>query len=140
MSKEKILIIEDEMDLLALIDFGLTSRGFATECALDGRDGMEKIGSFNPDVIILDLMLPAVNGWQICEELKKRKKEIPVIMLTAKSMPEDRVRGLEAGAADYMTKPFSMKELVMRIDGLLEKKGDGKAVRDFGRNGSITVL
>jgi two-component system, sensor histidine kinase and response regulator len=122
MSKERILIIEDEMDLLDLIDFNLTRRGFVTQCAIDGRDGLEKIGTFDPEVIILDLMLPEVNGWEICAELKKRKIDIPVVMLTAKSMPEDKVRGLEAGAADYMTKPFSMKELIIRVDKLLEKK------------------
>ncbi len=122
MNRERVLIIEDEMDLLDLIDFNLTRRGFVTECALDGRDALEKIGSFNPEVIILDLMLPGVDGWEICAELKKLKKELPVIMVTAKSMPEDKVRGLEAGAADYMTKPFSMKELVIRIDKILEKK------------------
>ncbi len=122
MNKERVLIIEDEMDLLDLIDFNLTRRGFVTASALDGVEGMGKIDSFNPDIIILDLMLPGMDGWEICAELKKRKKEIPVIMVTAKCMPEDKVRGLEAGAADYIAKPFNIKELVIRIDKLLEKK------------------
>ncbi len=127
MSREKVLIIEDEIDLLDLIHFGLTRSGYVTEGALDGNEGMEKIVSFNPDVIILDLMLPGVDGWEICEELKRRNKEMPVMMLTAKAMPEDKVRGLEAGAADYMTKPFEVKELLIRIDKLLEKKRNKEA-------------
>ncbi len=122
MNKERVLIIEDELDLLDLIDYNLTRKGFITEGALDGVEGMEKIGSFNPDIIILDLMLPGMDGWEICNLLKERKKEIPVIMFTAKCMPEDKVRGLEAGAADYIAKPFNIKELVIRIDKLLEKK------------------
>jgi len=122
MSNEKILIIEDEIDLLDIIDFNLTRRGFVTEGALDGKEGMEKIASFNPGLIILDLMLPGIDGWEICAGLRKKENRVPVIMLTAKSMPEDKVRGMEAGADYYITKPFNMKELVIRIDGLLEKK------------------
>ncbi len=142
MSKGKVLIIEDEIDLLDLIDFNLTRREFVTACALDGKDGMDKIGSFDPDIIILDLMLPGVDGWEICAEIKRMKKEIPVIMLTAKSMPDDRVRGFEAGAADYVTKPFSMKDLVTRIDMLLEKKerGRGWGCPDFSGKQALTEV
>ncbi len=122
MRKEKVLIVEDELDLLDLVDFNLTRKGFVTAGALDGAEAMEKIESFGPDLVVLDLMLPKVDGWEICRDLKSRNKDIPVIMLTAKSMPEDKVKGLECGADDYITKPFNIKELVIRIDNLLEKK------------------
>ncbi|MBI5468252.1 MAG: response regulator [Deltaproteobacteria bacterium] len=122
MRKEKVLIVEDELDLLDLVDFNLTRKGFVTAGALDGAEAMEKIESFGPDLVVLDLMLPKVDGWEICRGLKSRNKDIPVIMLTAKSMPEDKVKGLECGADDYITKPFNIKELVMKIESRLEKK------------------
>ena len=121
MSKGKVLIVEDEMDLLDLLDFNLTRNGFVTSGALDGLDAMAKVDSFDPDIVVLDLMLPKRSGWDICKAIKERGKSIPVIMTTAKCMPEDRVTGFEAGADDYMTKPFDVKELVIRINGLLGK-------------------
>ncbi|MBI5827591.1 MAG: response regulator [Deltaproteobacteria bacterium] len=124
MKKEKVLIVEDEMDLLDLVDFNLTRKGFVTAGALDGLEAMEKLDSFNPDIMVLDLMLPKLDGWEICRRLRRGKRNIPVIMLTAKCMPEDKVKGLEAGANDYVTKPFNIKELIIRIENLLEKKRD----------------
>ncbi len=124
MKKEKVLIVEDEMDLLDLVDFNLTRKGFVTAGALDGLEAMEKLDSFKPDIMVLDLMLPKLDGWEICRRLRRGKRDIPVIMLTAKCMPEDRVKGLEAGANDYVTKPFNIKELIIRIENLLEKKRD----------------
>ncbi|MEK7773272.1 MAG: response regulator, partial [Deltaproteobacteria bacterium] len=124
MKKEKVLIVEDELDLLDLVDFNLTRKGFVTAGALDGLEAMEKIESFNPDIMVLDLMLPKLDGWEVCRRLRREKRNIPVIMLTAKCMPDDKVKGLEAGADDYVTKPFNIKELVIRIENLLEKKRD----------------
>lgn len=129
MKREKVLIVEDEMDLLDLIDFNLTRRGFVTACALDGLSGMELIESFNPDIVVLDLMLPKLDGWEICRQIKDGKKDIPVIMLTAKCMPEDKVRGYEAGSDGYITKPFSVRELVTRVEFLLKMKHDKYAQR-----------
>lgn len=122
MKKEKVLIVEDEMDLLDLVDFNLTRKGFLTAGALDGIEALEKVDSFDPDLVILDLMLPKIDGWEICKALKQKGKDIPVIMLTAKCMPEDKVKGFESGADDYITKPFNVKELIIRIENLLEKK------------------
>lgn len=122
MKKERVLIVEDELDLLDLVDFNLTRKGYITAGALDGLTAMEKIESFRPDLVVLDLMLPNIDGWEICRHLKLNKNGVPVIMLTAKCMPEDKVRGLECGADDYMTKPFNVKELLIRIENLLEKK------------------
>ncbi|OGP15678.1 MAG: hypothetical protein A2052_07385 [Deltaproteobacteria bacterium GWA2_54_12] len=122
MKKEKILIIEDELDLLDLLDFNLTRKGFVTAGALDGSEGLAKAEAFRPDLVILDLMLPGLDGWEVCRRLKEKRKDIKVLMLTAKCMPEDKVKGLETGADDYMTKPFSVKELVIRAEKLLAEK------------------
>ncbi|MBI2400373.1 MAG: response regulator [Deltaproteobacteria bacterium] len=122
MKKEKVLIIEDELDLLDLLDFNLTRKGFITAGALDGSEGLSKAESFRPDLVILDLMLPGLDGWEVCRRLKQKRKDIKVLMLTAKCMPEDKVKGLETGADDYMTKPFSVKELVIRVEKLLTEK------------------
>lgn len=117
--KRKVLIVEDDMDILDLIAFNLSRHGFATEAALDGSNGLEKTLEFEPDLVILDLMLPGVDGWELCRRLKDSMKDIKVLMLSAKSMDEDRARGLEAGADDYMTKPFVVKELLARTRSLL---------------------
>lgn len=127
--KKRILIVEDELDLLDLIDFNLTRKGFVTVGSLDGLDAMQKLDTFGPDLIVLDLMLPNLNGWEVCKAIKARNRGIPVIMLTAKSMPEDKVMGFEAGADDYITKPFNIKELVIRINNLLEKKTQSELSR-----------
>ncbi|HXI10576.1 MAG TPA: response regulator [Thermodesulfobacteriota bacterium] len=128
MRKEKVLIVEDEMDLLDLVDFNLTREGFVTAGALDGSEALEKIESFAPDLVVLDLMLPKMDGWKICEGIKSRNRDVAVIMLTAKSMPEDKVKGLECGADDYITKPFNIRELVLKIESHLENKR-GKDLR-----------
>lgn len=122
MKKEKILIIEDELDLLDLVDFNLTRQNFITSGALDGSEGLKKAEDFNPDLVVLDLMLPGMDGWEVCRRLKEKSRDTKVLMLTAKCMPEDKVKGLETGADDYMTKPFSVKELVMRVEKLLALK------------------
>lgn len=127
--KNRILIVEDEIDLLDLIDFNLTRKGFITAGSLDGRDAIQKLDAFSPDLVVLDLMLPEVNGWEVCKAIKARNSEIPVIMLTAKCMPEDKVIGFETGADDYITKPFEIKELVIRINNLIEKKTQSELSR-----------
>lgn len=122
MKKERVLIIEDEMDLLDLIDFNLTRKGFISSGSLDGREGLTMAESFRPDLVVLDLMLPNIDGWEVCRRLKERRRDVKVLMLTAKCMPEDKVKGLETGADDYMTKPFSVKELLIRVEKLLAEK------------------
>ena len=126
MKRERILIVEDELDILDLIDFNLTRKGYITSSSLDGLDAMSKIEDFKPGMIILDLMLPNMDGWKICEYLRERKRDVKVIMLTAKAMPEDRMAGFEIGADDYMTKPFNVKELTIRVERLL-KRNEGAA-------------
>ena len=122
MKKEKVLIIEDELDLLDLVDYNLTRKGFVTSGALDGSEGLKRVEDFHPDLVILDLMLPGLDGWEVCRRIKEKNREVKVLMLTAKCMPEDKVKGLETGADDYMTKPFSVKELIIRAESLLASK------------------
>lgn len=118
-----ILIIEDERDLLDLIAFNLEREGYRVETALDGTTGLETARRSLPDLIILDLMLPGMLGTEICKILKKTEKtaRIPVIMLTAKGEEIDRVVGFEVGADDYVVKPFSNRELMLRIKAVLRR-------------------
>lgn len=120
---QKILIIEDEVDIAELIGFNLQRNQFEVQMAHDGLDGLNKAFSYEPDLIVLDLMLPSLNGIELNKELKRdpRTRDIPVIMLTAKAQTEDRINGLETGADDYLTKPFSPKELVLRTQAVLKR-------------------
>lgn len=136
MKKERVLIIEDEMDLLDLLDFNLTRKDFMTSCALDGAEGLARAQDFRPALVILDLMLPGIDGWEVCRRLKEQRRDTKVLLLTAKCMPEDKVKGLETGADDYMTKPFSVKELVIRVEKLLMEKKE----KECNGNGFTTTI
>lgn len=122
----RILIIEDEQDIADLIGFNLQRAGFETLKAHDGIVGTETAMRERPDLIVLDLMLPGRDGYAVFRELRRdaRTATIPVIMLTARAQTEDRIQGLEAGADDYLTKPFSPKELLLRVQAIL-KRSDG---------------
>jgi len=118
-----VLIIEDENDLAELVSFNLEKEGYRTITALDGASGLEAARSQQPDLILLDLMLPGMMGMEVCKILKKSEKtaHIPVIMLTAKGEEIDRVVGFEVGADDYVVKPFSTRELLLRIKAVLRR-------------------
>lgn len=120
---QSILIIEDEIDIADLVSFNLQRNGFDTKQAHDGITGLEQAFATQPDLILLDLMLPGMDGLNVHKRLRRdaRTRDIPVIMLTAKSQTEDRIKGLENGADDYLTKPFSPKELVLRVQALLKR-------------------
>jgi two-component system phosphate regulon response regulator PhoB len=120
---EKILIVDDEVDLLRMVDFNLRSAGFSTVQAQNGRDAMRIARTELPDLILLDLMLPDIMGTEVCRALKAdaATREIPVIMVTAKGEEIDRVVGFEIGADDYVTKPFSPRELVLRVRSILKR-------------------
>jgi len=127
--KEKILIVEDEKDIVKMLDYNLKKEGFRTISAYDGEDALDLASREHPDLIILDLMLPGMDGLEVCRELKRESNtaSIPIIMLTAKSQESDKVVGLELGADDYITKPFSPRELVARIKAVLRRvKEKGK--------------
>lgn len=131
MKRERILIVEDEIDLLNVIDFNFTRRGYISAGSLDGIDAMKKLQSFKPGLIILDLMLPEMDGWKICRHIRQQKLNCQILMLTAKAMPEDRLKGFEIGADDYLTKPFHMEELMMRAEKLLVKRRERGAFNRY---------
>lgn len=120
MIKQKILIVDDEVSIQELIRFNLEQAGFETEVAGDGIAAIEMFESYRPDLIVLDLMLPGKDGYDVCKEIR-RTSNVPIIMLTAKETELERVLGLELGADDYITKPFSPLELVARIKAVLRR-------------------
>jgi two-component system phosphate regulon response regulator PhoB len=121
---KSILIIEDEKDIVNLIEYHLKQSGFSVISALDGPTGLERARKKTPNLIILDLMLPGMDGKDICRSLKSNPltQSIPILMLTAKAEETDRLIGFELGADDYVTKPFSPKELVLRVKAILRRK------------------
>lgn len=114
MSTKKVLIIEDEKSIADIIRFNLVKEGFETDTAYEGRTGLEKALSIKPDLILLDVMLPEMDGFQVCKKVRETST-VPIVMLTAKEEEVDKVLGLELGADDYITKPFGMRELIARI-------------------------
>lgn len=116
----KILIVDDEKNIVELTKLYLERDGFSTVCAYDGDEAISLFEKESPELIILDIMLPKKDGWQVCKEIRKTSKT-PIIMLTAKSDTFDKVLGLELGADDYMTKPFEPKELVARVKAVLRR-------------------
>ncbi len=128
MSYGKVLVVDDEEHIVELIKFNLENNGYDVITAFDGKQALEKAKEEMPDLIILDLMLPIIDGIDVCKKIKNNDgtENIPIIMLTAKSEEADKVIGLEIGADDYMTKPFSVRELMARIKAVLRRSGDIK--------------
>ena len=124
--KEKILIVDDEKDIVRMLNYNLKKEGYRTVEAYDGEVALDLAAREHPDLIILDLMLPGVDGLEVCKLLKKESKTsaIPIIMLTAKTQETDKVVGLELGADDYVSKPFSPKELIARVKAVLRRSGE----------------
>ena len=123
--KEKILIIEDEEDLVKGLRINLVDEGYEVDYALNGKEGLVKAMDDKPDLILLDIMLPGMNGLEICKELRQNKMDIPILMLTAKGEEIDKVVGLEIGADDYISKPFSIRELLARVKAHLRRENRG---------------
>jgi DNA-binding response OmpR family regulator len=123
--KKSVLVVEDEEDILALLHFNLIKAGYNADCASHGEEALKVVAAKKPDLILLDLMLPGIDGLEICRRLRsdEASSEIPIIMLTARGEEEDIVRGLELGADDYVTKPFSLKVLLARVQTVLRRKG-----------------
>ena len=118
--KQKILIVDDDENIAELISLYLTKECFETKIVYDGESALEQVNIFKPDLILLDLMLPGIDGYQVCREIRKTNN-IPIIMLSAKGETFDKVLGLELGADDYMIKPFETKELVARVKAVLRR-------------------
>ena len=138
--KKKVLIIEDEEDLIKGLKLNLIDEGYEVDSALNGVEGLLKVIQETPDLIILDIMLPDKDGLEVCRELRQKNISIPIIMLTAKGEEIDKVVGLEIGADDYITKPFSVRELLARIKAQLRRaERDEKAVPQIYSFGDIEI-
>lgn len=123
MEKKKILVVDDEPDVTELVAYNLKAKGFHVETLNDATASISKARNYHPDLIILDIMMPHLSGIQICRILRNDNKlaRIPIIFLTAKAEPQDRIEGLESGADDYLSKPFSPKELILRVESILRR-------------------
>jgi len=139
--KEKILIVDDEKDIVKMLDYNLKKDGFRTVAAYDGDEALDMAHREHPDLIVLDLMLPGKDGLEVCKALKSERKTAgtPIIMLTAKSREADKVVGLELGADDYMTKPFSPRELIARIRAVLRRSKEKEKLPEILAIGDLTL-
>lgn len=142
-AKPKILIIEDEEDIRLLLSYNLEQKGFNVIAASTGEEGFEKTLSEKPDLILLDWMLPGAQGIDICQQIRQNAPSLtaktPIIMLTAKSQEENKIKALSTGADDYLTKPFSIKELIARIEALLRRSHDFQQRKDIITCGDIKI-
>jgi DNA-binding response OmpR family regulator len=139
--KQKILVVDDEPEAVDLVEFNLKQAGFDVVTAADGDEALKKAKAHLPALVVLDLMLPEIDGLEVCKLLRRdpATAKMPVLMLTAKAAEIDRVLGLELGADDYVTKPFSPRELVLRIKKLLERGQSKAEARDSMRFGELLI-
>lgn len=140
MANTRVLVVEDEEALTTLLEYNLGKEDFDVQIAADGEEALMRIDEGQPDIVILDWMLPKISGIEVCRRLRSKPetRNIPVIMLTARSEEADRIRGLETGADDYLTKPFSMNELVARLRAVLRRIRPG-LVQDEVHHGDIRL-
>lgn len=137
--QETVLIVEDDPTLRLGLQKTLRSAGFRVEVARTGSEGLDLALAVRPDLVLLDVMLPGMNGFEICEELRKHDEDVPILMVTAKGEEQDKVRGLRLGADDYIVKPFGVSELLARVDAALRRRRRGEAERTVVRFGEVTV-
>ncbi|MCF6460018.1 response regulator transcription factor [Clostridium sp. Cult3] len=130
----KILVVDDEPSIVELLKYNLENSGYEIKEAYDGVEALNMVSEERFDLIILDLMLPKIDGIEVCKRLKREDSHIPIIMLTAKSSEADKVLGLNIGADDYITKPFSIKELIARVNALLRRIGETEK-----QNGGVII-
>ncbi|QDP40835.1 response regulator transcription factor [Radiobacillus deserti] len=138
---QKVLIVDDEESIVTLLKYNVELAGFQTEVAYTGREGLDKALHESFDLIILDLMLPELDGTEVCKQLRQNKVDTPILMLTAKDDEFDKVLGLELGADDYLTKPFSTKEVVARIKAILRRTNNrhSDGVQSVIKIGQLTI-
>ncbi|MFH1036004.1 MAG: response regulator transcription factor [Pseudomonadota bacterium] len=141
MSKPVVLVVEDERDILDLVDFHLRQAGYQVLKAPDGLQGLRLAQEQRPDLLVLDLMLPGLDGKELCRRLKQSEatRAIPVLMLTALASETDRIIGFEIGADDYLTKPFSPRELVLRVQAILRRLGEPESGQPLLRLGGLSI-
>lgn len=123
---QRILVVDDESSISELLSIALRYEGFEVQTAPDGETALEKWTEFRPDLILLDVMMPGLDGFEVAKRLGERRNEAPIIFLTARDTTEDKIRGLTIGGDDYMTKPFSIEELVARVRAILRRVGKGE--------------
>jgi len=133
-----ILVVDDEPNIQELVKLYLEKEGYRVELAADGRDAISKLEPFKPALVVLDLMLPDIDGFELCREMRKRG-EVPVLMLTARKEDIDKILGLEMGADDYMTKPFNPRELVARIKAILRRYSAGQKTGSVIEAGNLHI-
>ncbi|WP_449537220.1 winged helix-turn-helix domain-containing protein [Ferdinandcohnia sp. Marseille-Q9671] len=138
---KKVLVVDDEQSIITLLQYNLQQAGYEVITALDGEEGLQKAIDESPQIIVLDLMLPKLDGIEVCKQLRQSKVDIPILMLTAKDDEFDKVLGLELGADDYMTKPFSPREVVARVKAILRRtsKSEGTEVEDNHKVDQIVI-
>jgi two-component system OmpR family response regulator len=134
----RVLIVEDEKKIVGALKRGLEAEGFAVDVALNGTDGLWMATENGYDVIVLDIMLPGMNGFKVCENLREARDWTPILMLTAKDGEYDQAEALDTGADDYLTKPFSPAELVARVKAVL-RRVDGAAPPEVVQAGRVTI-
>ncbi|MFO7984644.1 MAG: hybrid sensor histidine kinase/response regulator [Desulfatiglandaceae bacterium] len=126
MSDKRILVVEDDEDLVHMLVYNLSKRGYHPMSALDGLKAFDRIEAERPDLILLDILLPGMDGWQICQAVRNHEEEgiseIPIIILSALGSPQEKLKGIETGADDYIPKPFSIKEVLLKVDRLIERE------------------
>ncbi len=130
MASEKIMVVDDDKNICELLRLYLEKEGYNVILCNDGQEAVVKFNALNPDMMLLDIMLPSLDGWQVCREIRK-KSNVPIIMLTAKGETFDKVLGLELGADDYVTKPFDTKEVVARIKAVLRRMSQSSQVEEI---------
>ncbi|EWG12318.1 response regulator YycF [Cytobacillus firmus] len=135
---KKILVVDDEKPIADILQFNLKKEGYEVVCAYDGNDALEKVEEIKPDLILLDIMLPQRDGIEVCREVRK-KYDMPIIMLTAKDSEIDKVLGLELGADDYVTKPFSTRELIARVKANMRRHQQVSKAEEEDESNEIEV-
>lgn len=138
MDKETILVVDDERNIIELARLYLENEGYRVESASDGGVALDKVRTLNPALVILDLMLPVIDGWEVCRRLHA-ECDIPILMLTARSDDVDKIVGLELGADDYLTKPFNPRELVARVKAILRRRERGTTTSKVLSIGNLTI-
>jgi two-component system KDP operon response regulator KdpE len=126
---DMLLIIEDDVDLVKALDLYLSRAGYSVITALNGREGLQKLYNERPDIVLLDIAMPKMDGWEVCRRIRDMS-EIPIVVLSARTQEDERVKGLKLGADDYVTKPFSLKELEARLEAVLRRTRAVKPAKD----------
>lgn len=141
-SNKRLLIVDDDKQIRELLSFDISQSGYIVDCATDGQEGLKKALENNYDLILLDVMMPKMNGYDVCKNIRIAKPDIPILMLTAKGSIEDKTEGFDCGADDYLIKPFEIQEVLLRIRALL-RRGDNSSKQNNKtvlRAGDIEIL